>query len=449
MLPTAPAQTLVHGRDRLSGRLPATVGGARAWVITVMLMLLMMINFADKAVLGLAATSIREEFGLTAQQYGTISSAFFLLFSVSAVVVGHLADRFSTKKVLLVLALIWSVAMLPVIGPAGFLVILLSRVVLGAAEGPAFGVAQHAVHKWFDDADRSVPTAWLTIATSLGVIVGAPALSWMIDAHGWRSAFLLVAVVGVVWSAVWLVVGRDGPIDLHATDISTQRVRPLDRIHVPVRKVLSTRTWIGCALSAFAGYWAVSLLIAWVPAFLTDDLGYSKATSGTLTALPWIVGVIALFAQGFGTQRLMRSGVSSRWARGVMPGLITLAAGAFTLVSIFAHGNGMTLALLTIGLGLSGAAFAAGMVACGEIAPVGQRGVVLGTFVAFYSLAGVIAPYVAGVLVDRAGDDPTSGYTATFALTGVIAIVGGLLAITLVSPERDAALLTAAAGQSD
>lgn len=194
-------------------RRPSRVGGARAWAVTAMLMVLMMINFADKAVLGLAATSIKAEFGLTAQQYGTISSAFFLLFSISALVVGHLADRFNTRTVSLVLALIWSAAMLPVIGPAGFTVILISRIVLGAAEGPAFGVAQHAVHKWFADADRSVPSALLTIATYLGVIVGAPALTWMIVNHGWRSAFVLVAVVGAIWSVVRLIVGRDGPAD--------------------------------------------------------------------------------------------------------------------------------------------------------------------------------------------------------------------------------------------
>ncbi|GAB91360.1 putative major facilitator superfamily transporter [Gordonia rhizosphera NBRC 16068] len=424
-----------------------TIGGIRAWVITVMLMVLMMINFADKAVLGLAATSIRAEFGLTAQQYGTISSAFFLLFSISALVVGHLADRFSTRKVLIVLALIWSAAMLPVIGPAGFTVILLSRVVLGAAEGPAFGVAQHAVQKWFKDADRSMPTAWLTLASPLGVIVGAPVLAWLIATHGWRSAFVAVAVVGVVWSALWLVIGRDGPIDApataDATSAATESVRPLDRVHVPLRKILGSRTWIGCALSAFAGYWAIALLIAWVPAFLTDDLGYSKATAGTLTALPWIVGVIALLAQGFGSQRLMKGGVSSRWARGVLPGSIAVVAGVCILLSAVVHGHAMILGLLALGLGMCGVAFAAGAVACGEIAPVRQRGVVLGAFVGFYSLAGVIAPFVAGVLVDRAGSDPSSGYTVVFALTGVFVIVGGLLAVTLISPERDTARLTA------
>ncbi|MFW0793246.1 MFS transporter [Gordonia sp. CPCC 205515] len=438
--PTAPPEASTAP----AGKRSRTIGGTRAWVITVMLMVFMMINFADKAVLGLAATSIREEFGITAAQYGTISSAFFLLFSISALVVGHLADRFSTKKVLLVLALIWSLAMLPVIGPAGFMVILMSRVVLGAAEGPAFGVAQHAVHKWFDDAGRSIPTALLSLATSIGVIIGAPVLSWIIGAHGWRSAFVVVAVIGAVWCVAWLFIGREGPVDLHNEETVDASVRPIDQVRVPLRKIFGSRTWLGAALSAFAAYWSLALLIAWVPAYLTDDLGFSKATAGTLTALPWLVGMIALLAQGFASQRMMRNGVSSRKARGILPGAMILASGVCILMFVFAHGNAMTLLFMALGLGLSGVALAAGTTACSEIAPVGQRGIVLGAFVALYSLAGVLAPSIAGVLIDRAGTDPSSGYTATFALTGVIVIIGGLLALTLIRPERDVAKLIAA-----
>lgn len=430
--------------DVVGGRRGRSIGGRRAWVITAMLMVFMMINFADKAVLGLAATSIREEFGLTASQYGTISSAFFLLFSISALVVGHLADRFSTKKVLLVLALIWSIAMLPVIGPAGFMVILMSRVVLGAAEGPAFGVAQHAVHKWFDDAGRSIPTALLSTATSVGVIIGAPVLSWVIDAHGWRSAFLLVAAIGAIWCVAWLFIGREGPVDLHEADAEAADVRPIDQVHVSVWKIIGSRTWLGAALSSFAAYWSLALLISWVPAFLTDDLGFSKSAAGSLTALPWLVGMIALLGQGFAAQRMMRNGVSSRMARGIFPGTMILVAGVCILVSVFANGNAMILLFMALGLGLSGVALSAGTTACGEIAPVGQRGIVLGAFVGFYSLAGVIAPTVTGVLIDHAGSNPSSGYTATFALTGVIVIIGGLLAVTLIRPERDTARLIAA-----
>ncbi|GAA3709478.1 MFS transporter [Gordonia hankookensis] len=430
------------GRPRRSGA--ATVGGTRAWVITAMLMVLMMINFADKAVLGLAATSIRAEFGLTAAQYGTISSAFFLLFSISALVVGHLADRFSTRTVLLVLALVWSVAMVPVIGPAGFTVILMSRVVLGAAEGPAFGVAQHAVHKWFADTDRGMPTALVSTATSIGVIIGAPVLSWLISAHGWRSAFVLVAVVGAVWCVVWLFVGRDGPIDAQSTTSTAGSVRPIDQVRVPLRSILSSRTWLGAALSAFAAYWSLALLISWVPAFLTDDLGHSKSAAGTLTALPWLVGMIALLVQGFATERMMRNGRSSSVARGIMPGIIVVVGGACILAFGYVHASALILVLMALGLGLSGVALAAGATACSEISPVGQRGVVLGAYVGLYSLAGVIAPFVAGVLIDHAGGDPHSGYTVVFALTGVIVVAGGVLAITLIRPERDTVRLIAA-----
>ncbi|AZG47153.1 MFS transporter [Gordonia insulae] len=447
--PTAIAPAPAPARARRTGlrgaRLPApVVGGTRAWMITAMLMVLMMINFADKAVLGLSATSIRAEFGISAQQYGTISSAFFLLFSVAALVVGHLSDRFSTSKVLLVLALIWSVSMLPVIGPAGFTVLLVSRIVLGAAEGPAFGVAQHALHKWFEDADRSIPTALLTIATSVGIIVGAPALSWMIVNHGWRSAFVLVAVIGLVWSALWVVIGREGPVDVHSVAARPELTRPIDRVHVPLWQILTSRTWLGCALSSFAAYWSVSLLIAWLPAFLTDDLGYSKTETGFIATLPWIVAVITLLAQGLVVQRLMHRGVSSRWARGVLPGIILLTSGICTLAFVYLPHSGFTIVLVALGLGLSGAVFAAATTVCGEIAPIGQRGVVLGAFVAVYSLAGVIAPFVAGVLVGAAESATDSGYTAVFGITGLIVICGGVLAVTMIRPERDKARLTAA-----
>lgn len=65
----------------------------RAWTVTALLVVFMMINFADKSVLGLAAEEIREDLGLSASAFGLASSAFFLLFSISGAAVGLLADR--------------------------------------------------------------------------------------------------------------------------------------------------------------------------------------------------------------------------------------------------------------------------------------------------------------------------------------------------------------------
>lgn len=242
--------------SRTAPRSPSP-GGRRAWMITALLLVLAMINFGDKAVLGLAATSIRYDLGLSAEQYGLIASGVFMLFSLSALFVGYLADRTSPSRVLLILSVTWALAMLPVLGPIGFGVLLASRIVLGAAEGPAFGVSQQAVATWFEDRDRSLPTAFISVGGALGVVIGAPALTWLIIHHGWRSAFVALAVVGLAWSAVWLVVGRDGPV---GTVAAATRVRPThdDDTRASLWTILSSRTWLGCTVGGFVGYCSIA-----------------------------------------------------------------------------------------------------------------------------------------------------------------------------------------------
>ncbi|MDG3016385.1 MFS transporter [Speluncibacter jeojiensis] len=411
--------------------------------MTALLLALMMINFGDKAVLGLAANDIRHEFGLSAAQYGTIASGFFLLFSISALAVGFIADRFATKPVLLVLAVVWAVALLPVLGAAGFGVLLASRIVLGAAEGPAFGVANHAVQKWFVDADRNVPAALLSLGPALGVMVAAPTLTWLMVHHGWRSMFVALIVAGVVWAVVWAVAGREGPLGAHshgtAEPASAEGVEDVPA--VSALRVLSTGTWIGCSIAVFAAYWSLSLVVSWLPPYLTNGAGYSKSQTGLLTALPWVAGAVAVVAQGVVTQRLMKRGVSARWARGALGGGVVIAAGVCTWAFVHVPNGPMKLALMALGLGISGVIFTVATTACGQISPARSRGAVLGAFVAVYSLAGVAAPFVTGRLVGDAGSAPIHGYDTVFMLTGIILVVGGIAAVALIRPERDAARL--------
>ena len=81
---------------------------ARAWAVVAMMFLFMLINFADKAVIGLAAVPIIADLHLTNEQFGQVGSAFFLFFSISAVLIGFLVNRVSTKWVLTAMALIWA-----------------------------------------------------------------------------------------------------------------------------------------------------------------------------------------------------------------------------------------------------------------------------------------------------------------------------------------------------
>ena len=110
----------------------------------ILVFLFMLINFADKAVIGLASVPIMQELGLSHARFGMLGSAFFLLFSLSGIVVGFAANRVRSKSLMLAMGVIWAAVMLPMSRVSSFAVLLGSRVILGAAEGPAFPVARTA-----------------------------------------------------------------------------------------------------------------------------------------------------------------------------------------------------------------------------------------------------------------------------------------------------------------
>ncbi|MCT2030976.1 MFS transporter [Dietzia cinnamea] len=430
-------------------------GGKKAWVVTVMLLLFMMINFADKAVLGLSATSIQEEFGITNQQYGTISSAFFLFFSLSAALVGYLADKFNPKNVITVLIAIWAVSMIPVLGPAGFLVILISRVVLGAAEGPAFGVAQHVGMSWFEDKKRNLPAAVLGLGAPMGVVVASPILGWVIVTFGWRYAFGVMILISVVWAIAWMMVGKFGPVGSKldtpapAGDTTSAPAVAPEPAKISHWRLIGNGTWIGCALSSFAAYWALSLLVAWVPPYLENGLGYSRGSIGMLVTLPWIAMCASGVGMALAVQYLLRKGVSSRGARGVFPGIVILVGGVSTLVFVQVDTPWLALLLMAVGLGAPAACLTTSVTALSEITPANQRGFSLGMFVAFYSLSGVVAPYLTGVLVGKAADGVTTGYMTVFTTTGTIILFGAAASILLINPARELRTFAARAAKID
>src|ERR1700752_5414107 len=113
---------------------PTPKGG---WKITFLLFLFMLVNFADKIVVGLAGAPIMTDLKLEPEQFGLLGSSFFLLFSISAIVVGFIINRVQTRWVLLVLATIWALAQFPMVGTVGYVTILICRIILGAGEGPA------------------------------------------------------------------------------------------------------------------------------------------------------------------------------------------------------------------------------------------------------------------------------------------------------------------------
>jgi predicted MFS family arabinose efflux permease len=239
----------------------------------------MLVNFADKIVVGLAGVPIMNELKLEPEQFGLLGSSFFFLFSVSAIVVGFIVNRVPTRWVLLVLALIWALAQFPMVGTVGFTTLLICRIVLGAGEGPAFAVAAHAIYKWFPDEKRTLPTAILSQGSAFGVILAVPALNFLIVHHSWHYAFGALGAVGLVWVAAWFVLGEEGPlVETKASVASERKVRYF--------QLLTSRTFMGCCAATFGAYWALSLGLTWFTPFIVNGLGFSQQQAGFISILP-------------------------------------------------------------------------------------------------------------------------------------------------------------------
>ncbi|MFZ3560585.1 MFS transporter [Streptomyces sp. BH055] len=426
---TAPA---VRG----TGVEPAARGSRRAWTVTALLVVFMMVNFADKSVLGLAADEIRADLHLSATEFGLANSAFFLLFSVAAIVVGMAADRVSPKLLLLVMAVLWSVAQVPAAIGGGLAVLIGSRIFLGAAEGPAFPVAQQATLSWFPNGKRNLPGALITIGITLGVIISAPGLSWVIQHHGWRAALWVLAGTGVVWAVLWALFGADSP---RARATVTARAADDGAPKVPYRKIFASRTWIGTTLAYFMSYWSVALMLVWMPSYLRNALDYSAATAGRLVVLPWAVGALVLLGQAALTGRLMRRGVVSRKARGWVGGFMLAIGAVCCLLTPFVESVPAQTVLVALGFGFSGSYATVAATTVAELAPAARSGGALGLMNALVTVSGLLAPAAVGALVDARGD---AGYQHAVLVTGVLVAIGAVLAFALIDPERDRARLT-------
>jgi MFS family permease len=342
-----------------------------AWIVVVMLFIFMVINFADKAVIGIAAVPMMQELELGPRQFGLIGSSFFFLFALSSVATGFLVNRVPTRWVLLAMAFIWALTQFPMIGSVGFEALVVCRIALGAGEGPATPVALHSAYKWYPNERRTLPTAFIVQGGAIGVMVALPLLNWVIVRWTWHWAFGSLGLVGLVWCALWLAFGREGSLDngsVKAKDAAQLSPR------VGYAQLLLSPTILACWAAAFGANWALSLALSWQGAYLIKGLGLVQSSIGFLGALPAVGSAVAMLATGWYSQRLLARGASSRLARGILGGLSVFLGGAALAMLPYVPGTSVKIALTTLGVSLSSAIYVISNAVVGEITPPAQRG---------------------------------------------------------------------------
>ena len=411
---------------------------SRRPLVVALLMTVVIISVLDKTIFAFAGPQIIDELKLTPAQFGFISSAFFFLYSISGVLVGFLANRMPSRWILSGMALVWMTAQLLAALSTSFFTLLASRVLLGAGCGPGTAVTQHACFKWYTSRERVLPAALIQVAIMLGAIAGAVALPKLIEQYGWRTGYVLLAGVGLVWLLLWQRYGREGQHD-DTRDTQGDLLPTL-----PYKRLLLNRTFVCITLVAFCSYLPNALLYSWLPTYLQRGLGMTPMQSGYLV-LATTLGVIFInLLVSSLAQRAMKRGASIRKAMVVPPLLACLVAAVTYILMGFTNTSlTVTLGFFLLGSILLNLLSAFGFSIVAHIAPARQRGSMLAIHIALLTTAGMLAPVLVGQAIGWQNGDLVSGFELAIGLFGIALLVFSLLGLALIDPERSRRALTA------
>ncbi|CAB3787777.1 putative sulfoacetate transporter SauU [Paraburkholderia caffeinitolerans] len=410
---------------------------ARAWFMTAMLFLLIAINFIDKVVLGLVAAPLMKELGLSPAQYGLLAGSFFFLFAVTGVAGGFLSNRLPTRWLLLVMALLWAVVQLPIAYGSSLGMLIACRVMLGAGEGPAQPIAIHACYKWFPDERRNLPVSVFQQGAVLGMVVAGIAVPWIDAKWGWRTNFIVLAALGLAWAILWLVAGREGPLDARATKSTDERNVADSGARISYRALLADRT-VACIIALhFAAFLTLALVLTWLPAYLSEGLGYAPRRAGQLFAALLVASAPVGIVLSALSQRLMKRGVPSRIARGAFV-CVCLAVGGMLLVAtaVCDFGPIMKVVLIALAISTTPIIYSLGPAMVAQIVPPQQRGAALAIEYSVAWIAGIVAPPAVGWMIRAANNNVAAGFEQGLLLTGALLIVLGVGGLKILNPER-------------
>jgi len=410
------------------------------WVIVALLFAITVIDYVDRSAIAFAVPDIERELGLSATTMGMVLGAFGLGYAATTLLGGLAVDRFGAKSVLAGTVVFWGLAIGATGLATGFAMLYAARIALGLAEGPSFPAVTVAVRRWLPEKERAGALAGALVAVPVALALGAPLVSQLIDAFGWRTMFLTLVVLSFCWLPLWLVLYRDRPADSrHVSREELDHIRQDEEARTPGTRS-SRRPWhrLIATPTLLVNYWAffvfgyfLFFFMTWLPGYLNKAYGLEIATAGLLAALPWAAAAVALLVFGGWSDAVLRRGGSLRQARSLQIAA-TQAIAALAVIPV-ALIDSLTVAMIgiTFAVAATMAANAAYFAVNIDVLPH-WSGTALGIMDCCFAAAGFLAPVVTGLVYDATGS-----FSGAFILLAVLAASSVVLVLLFHRPDRD------------
>ncbi|MDB5732989.1 MAG: transporter [Variovorax sp.] len=183
------------------------IKGIRWWMVSLVTAGLV-INYLARNTLSVAAPTLMKDLDISTEQYSHVIVAWQLCYAFMQPVAGYLLDTVGTKIGFAAFALAWSLACAAAAWSTGWQSLAFFRGVLGLTEAAGIPAGVKATTEWFPAKERSVAIGWFNIGSSLGALLAPPLVVWALLHGGWQWGFVIVGVLGIVWSVLWMLLYR-------------------------------------------------------------------------------------------------------------------------------------------------------------------------------------------------------------------------------------------------
>lgn len=397
--------------------------GYRNYVL-FMLMVVYSFNFIDRQILVILQEPIKAELGLSDTQLGLMTGLTFALFYViMGLPIARLADRSNRRNIVAISLTVWS-GMTALSGFANnFWQLLLARVGVGIGEAGGSPPSHSMISDYFPPEQRATAFSIYNMGIYIGIMVGFLVGGWMADTLGWRIAFFVVGLPGILLALIVRFTVKEPPRGFY--DKEKHEDIALKTVITHFRSYKSmTLLSLACAMTSFTGYGVTNFM----PAYLSRIHDMSTTNIGVVLALTiGIGGGIGTFASGFLADKLGKKDI--RWYMW-MPALMGLISAPFGLYVLLSDDTANIMYVFFFSVLFSSMYLGPSIAVCHSLCKANMRALVSAILFFILNIIGLgLGPLFTGIISDLLAAD-YGVLSIRYALV-IVSIFGGALAVTL------------------
>jgi MFS family permease len=395
--------------------------------VLLIICLMYLILYVDRVNISTAAPLIKADLGLSNTELGLVFSAFAYPYALFQLIGGYIGDRFGARRTLFVSGLIVCAATAATGAVGGLVSLFAGRLALGIGEGATFPTATRAMAAWVPERDWGFAQGITHSSARIGNALTPPLIALLVGLVTWRGAFLVLALLSLVWVLVWLRYFRDVPTSppLTADELAALPAHGRRQTTEAVPWFKLFRRMLPVTAVDFCYGWTLWLFLSWIPSFFYQNYHQNLTQSAFYSAGVFLAGVIGDTLGGVLSDRILkRTGNRAAARRNVI--VAGMLGGFLFLIPVMLVDD-----VNVAAVSLAAAFFAVELAVAPiwavpmDIAPR-YSGSASGMMNFGFGVAGIISPLVFGYLIDRTGS-----WTLPFAGSIGLLLLGAALAFRM------------------